>query len=239
VYDGEPLGRLGLLRRLCVATFSSLRNDPSRSLGRLSKYEIHQITMWMKWEMAGIRGSHVPYFASRTDLLGAAARRAATDGLWLEFGVFNGATINLLARLTPLQVFGFDSFEGLPRDWTPELKRGAFALNGTLPAVRPNVTLVRGWYSNTLGTFLREHPEAPVTFLHVDCDLYESAVCVLLGLKERIREGTVIVFDEFEGLLPDTEGRAFREFVRATDRRFLYLGCSSTGSVAVQMGPRR
>ena len=56
-------------------------------------------------------------------------------GLVLEFGVFSGKSINHIASRTNLQVYGFDSFEGLPEAWRDGFDQGAFRL-GSLPAVR-------------------------------------------------------------------------------------------------------
>ena len=52
-------------------------------------------------------------------VLSYAARLAPDDGLIVEFGVRTGKTINHIANAFPdRRVFGFDSFEGLPEDWT-------------------------------------------------------------------------------------------------------------------------
>lgn len=98
--------------------------------------------------------------------------------------------------------YGFDSFEGLPEDWRPGFAEGHFQVtDGRLPTFAPEVVehleLVVGWFEDTLPTFLAEHPE-PVALLHLDSDVYTSAVFVLRQLveHERILEGTVIVFDE-------------------------------------------
>ena len=39
------------------------------------------------------------------------------DGYWFEFGVHSGSTINTLSSFCE-KIYGFDSFEGLPEDWT-------------------------------------------------------------------------------------------------------------------------
>jgi hypothetical protein len=71
----------------------------------------------------------------RLDLLKFALSRAPAEGLVLEFGVEKGASLRHLASLTPRQVHGFDSFEGLPGDWrgTKEAA-GAFSRRGQLSA---------------------------------------------------------------------------------------------------------
>jgi hypothetical protein len=67
--------------------------------------------------------------------------RAPKEGLALEFGVWSGRTINLIAdRVGPSRtVHGFDSFEGLPEDWIGVYSEGYFHTGGTLPYVRSNV----------------------------------------------------------------------------------------------------
>jgi hypothetical protein len=41
-----------------------------------------------------------------------------STGLILEFGVFSGNSINIIADKFPLRtIYGFDSFEGLPEEW--------------------------------------------------------------------------------------------------------------------------
>lgn len=80
-------------------------------------------------------------------------------GLFLEFGVFEGKTINHMSRLLSDRTFyGFDSFEGLPETWHAGYEKGHFSLDGDLPWVNPNVKLVKGWFNDTLPAFLKEHP---------------------------------------------------------------------------------
>ena len=50
-----------------------------------------------------------------------------TPGLWLEFGVFKGSSLNMTADARMKhdggKVHGFDSFEGLPTDWHVDVDR--------------------------------------------------------------------------------------------------------------------
>lgn len=158
--------------------------------------------------------------------------------LALEFGVFEGASVNFIAaRLPPgVIVHGFDSFEGLPQRWRDGYAKGTFAV-ATLPAVRSNVRLVRGWFDRTLPEFLAATP-GPIAFLHVDCDLYSSAKTVLSLTAPRLAAGCVVVFDEFFNYPGWQEGefRAFQEFVADHRCRFTYLGYNRRHSqVAVRV----
>ena len=123
---------------------------------------------------------------------------AKNEGLFLEFGVFSGTSINFFADRRHDVVFhGFDSFEGLPDDWNGWVaERGRFKKT-ELPQVRENVELHVGWFDKTIPPFAINHANEKISFLHIDCDLYESTKTVFDLLGDRIVQGTVIVFDEF------------------------------------------
>jgi len=130
----------------------------------------------------------------------SACEQVKVEGLWLEFGVFEGQTVNMISRYTEGRVFGFDSFEGLPEKWERGDKgwyseKGAFSTEGKMPAVNDNVRLIKGLFSETLPRFLKEH-DSDVAFLHIDCDLYSSTKTVFDLLHPRIKSGTIIAFDE-------------------------------------------
>ncbi|WP_436493169.1 class I SAM-dependent methyltransferase [Actinokineospora sp. HUAS TT18] len=147
---------------------------------------------------------------------------APSGGLALEFGVYTGTTLKIIATARGGEgVYGFDSFEGLPSDWRAGYPAGAFRTDG-LPEV-PGADLVVGWFDDTLPAFLAEHP-GPVDFLHVDGDLYSSAKTVLELVGPRLRVGSVIVFDEFFNYAGwrDHEFKAWLEYVEATGVEFRY-----------------
>jgi hypothetical protein len=137
------------------------------------------------------------------------------DTLWLEFGVASGRTINYISRFTDNNVYGFDSFYGLPEKWF-NCDVGDFSTNGELPKVNSNVVLVKGMFSDTLPDFIKEQNKK-ISFIHMDADLYSSTKYVLDTLKDYIEPGCVIVFDElvnYPGFDGDNgELRALYEFV--------------------------
>lgn len=196
---------------------------------------LNAVVVWAKWELDGLSGSCTRLYSSRVSLLDSALLLAPPDGLHLEFGVYQGESINHLAQIYRGQWYGFDSFQGLPLDWTPWHREGTFHTHGMSPQVEANVTLVKGWFSETLPKFLASRDDFRVSFLHIDSDLYESANLVLSTLSDGIRAGTVIVFDEYTGIMPDDEARAFRAWYRRTGHTFSFIGCSPSGSVAVRI----
>lgn len=158
-------------------------------------------------------------------------------GLFLEFGVATGRTLNHFARLLyPKTIHGFDGFNGLPEDWTSRMPKGFFA-RSQLPRVRDNCELHVGWFNETLPEFVWDHKQ-PIALLHVDCDLYSSSKYVLDTLRDQIVPGTVIVFDEYinyPGWQQD-EFRAWHEFCKANDVVYKYIGyVSRHQKVAVQV----
>lgn len=153
-------------------------------------------------------------------------------GLLLEFGVHNGDSINTLASMTEREIHGFDSFVGLPDDGIIPKKNdgglkwyaGKLDRKGEMPEVRPNVRLYKGWFSDTLPAFYREN-NGPAALLHIDSDIYSSAKFVLDASRDRIVEGTVILFDEYfnyEGWHRN-EHRALSEFCAATGMQHEFI----------------
>jgi hypothetical protein len=160
-------------------------------------------------------------FDSDLQLLTHAVSIAPKDGLILEFGVASGRTIRHIGGLTSNAIHGFDSFEGLPEDWRTGFEQGSFRQQ--LPDVPANVSLHKGWFSATLPSFLSTTP-GPIAVLHVDCDLYSSTALVLDTLADRIRTGSVIVFDEYFNYpgWKRHEHKAFQEFIVRTGRAFRF-----------------
>jgi hypothetical protein len=158
-------------------------------------------------------------------VLDYALQQAPPHGLFLEFGVRTGSTINFISARKPGEtVYGFDSFEGLPEAWHGFLGgKGTFA-RMDLPRVNLNVRLVEGWFADTLPRFVAKHDQ-PVSFIHVDSDLYSSAKTIFDSLGSRIRRGTVIVFNEYFNYpnWREHEYRAFREFCDQHHVRYDYL----------------
>jgi len=151
-----------------------------------------------------------------------ALAQAPLGGLALEFGVFSGATLKIISAARDVGgVYGFDSFTGLPENWRVGFDTGAFGMD-TPPDV-PGAELVVGMFDETLPGFLDAHP-GPVDLLHVDSDLYSSAVTVLRHVGPRLRPGSVIVFDEFFNYpgWEEHEAKAWREYVVAHGIEFRY-----------------
>lgn len=158
-------------------------------------------------------------------------------GTWMEFGVFRGDTINRAADYRkkfceedPPPVYGFDTFQGLPEAWGEHMQKGDFSLAGHFPEVRDNVELVQGLFSDSLPPFLRQHyknrEHHDITFLHIDCDLYQGAIEALMLLDRYIAPGCVLLFDDLINYpeYREHEIKALWEWLQATDRKIEVIG---------------
>lgn len=165
------------------------------------------------------------------------------DGSIVEFGVFNGYWLNKLMshmdeKNSFRQVFGFDSFQGLPKpsaDYDfPAWQEGMYRANFDEVAKslrlgeRPHLTLVPGWFSETL-----HRPPAStirnIAYARIDCDLYEPTVEVLQYLTDRLVDGAILFFDDWTYFLDKGETKAFAEWSQEQSRyRFEILGFVNT-----------
>ena len=162
---------------------------------------------------------------SKYKVLNIAAKNTKIDGLILEFGVYKADTLNFISKLfEQKQVYGFDSFQGLPEFWRDGFDSRSFAIT-TLPKVNNNVSLIEGWFDKTIPQFLKSIGGGDIMFLHVDCDLYSSTKTIFNLLKGRIVEGTVIVFDEYFNYDGWEKGEylAFQEYVKENQIKYEYL----------------
>ena len=158
------------------------------------------------------------------------------QGLILEFGVRHGTSIRQLASLTSKPLYGFDSFEGLPENWHQESKE-IYSTRGKIPKVLAHVTLIPGWFEDTLPLFLAKHEE-DIALINIDCDIYSSTKTVLDLLSPRIKKGTIIIFDEYIGNLhwEEDEHKAFMESVSKYQWKYEYLFYSAyTKQVVVKI----
>ncbi|MGY3439032.1 MULTISPECIES: class I SAM-dependent methyltransferase [unclassified Marinovum] len=163
-----------------------------------------------------------------------------TDALYAEFGVWRGHGVNLFARMLEDAggtVTGFDSFEGLEEDWTGHAKggeTGRYNLDGVLPEVRPNVTLVKGWVQDTVPGWLAAQGDAPFALAHFDMDTYTPTAFVLDLIRPRLRAGTVILFDELYGY-PGWRHHEYKALQESLpDDSYRFLGFSDQ-AVAIEM----
>lgn len=162
---------------------------PERSADRNWHFNLSQVMRSLR----GVNHSRMRFECARTTTLCELVRMAG-DGLYLEFGVNSGHSIRRIAAFTEKHIYGFDSFEGLPEAWNG-LEVGHFTTDGNLPNVPNNVTLIKGWFDETIPVFKKTNADT-VAFVHIDCDLYSSTKTIFDNLKNRFVNGSIIAFDE-------------------------------------------
>ena len=136
---------------------------------------------------------------------------------YLEFGVYKGDSIKEWAALnqnTKSEFFGFDTFYGLPEDWTYTMKKGKFDLQGNIPIIDDQrVKMVKGLFQETLHPFLKTFNRKYKMVIHLDADLFSSTLYVLTQLDPFLENGDILMFDEFSSLVG--EFKAFNDYREA------------------------
>ena len=156
------------------------------------------------------------------------------EGEWAEFGTYKGVTANWMLPYLPEDgtLHLFDSYKGLSRSWSG-LPKGSFK---TEPPVftDPRVVMHNGWFEDTVSVLA----DRTLSFIHIDCDLYESTLDVLWQLPP-LRQGTIILFDEYAHTLGgkpvDDEHRAFTEWAADNDILYRYLWRTGWTQVCVEV----
>lgn len=146
-----------------------------------------------------------------------------TEINYLEFGVFDGGSFLWWADKIKNQnsrFFGFDTFEGLPENW------GAFKAgemeSGIPKTDDARTTFVKGLFQDTLPRFLKTFDNSKRLVVHMDADLFSSTLFVLTSLAPYLKEGDIIMFDEFN--VPNHEFFAFDMFVKSYYIKYEVLG---------------
>ena len=174
----------------------------------------------LPYTFVGIGGLEVTYHAARRV---NAERR---PGAFVELGVARGGCAALLAKQAfadpdlRRSMWLFDSFEGLPDptaddldpargsgtgDHVTPLARGSCL--GTIEDVqwllferfklpRERVTLVKGWFQDTLPVHAKRI--GPIALLRIDGDWYESTKVCLDHLYDEVVVGGAVIVDDYE-----------------------------------------
>lgn len=158
-------------------------------------------------------------FARVATTIAALRARTFKEDAVAEFGVYKGISIRRMARLSPkTQFVGFDSFRGFPEDGRIDWQQDFSVIEQ--PKVPSNVSLVPGWFDESLEPYFKANP-APLSMVHIDCDLYSSTQTVFetLGACGLLRPGLVVMFDElinYEGFMWN-EMLAFHRMLQKQD----------------------
>ena len=204
---------------------SLLQRSITPVLARL--YRFQPIRIWPKWAgdllevktpanvtrkaaLSPSGGSNINILLTLLD------RTRDVPGDVVECGVFRGASLTAIAlyvrenRLAK-RVFGLDSFQGFDESVTKDIAIGGApddekrvgGFGATSPAhvraklaqldLLDNVTLISGYFGKTLETI----PSVCFSFVHLDCDIYESYRQTIAYFYPRMTPRGIILFDEY------------------------------------------
>ena len=144
-----------------------------------------------------------------------------------EFGVYQGNSLERirdkceLNRVVFGQLYGFDSFAGLPdeKENLPKFSgfsTGYFA-DTQLELVRrlvPQAKLIPGFFADSLkDSLVNDFGMKPAKFIYIDCDLYISTIQALdfMFRNKLVKSGTLIGYDEFDSCKGAGEELAHKE----------------------------
>ena len=172
---------------------------------RKTFYHLEEMSFQESAEFIHQHGGSAALLEKKSLLWEHAIGQISNTGLILEFGVFQGDSINYFSRILAKKgdsrkIYGFDSFEGLSEDWVgTHMLKSTFDQKGKLPKVNQNAELIKGWIDETLPPFLRKKKDS-ISFMHIDMDTYNPTKVILENTVERLIPGTIIVFDELLGV---------------------------------------
>lgn len=155
-------------------------------------------------------------------------------GAYIEFGVGRGrsavSAYRAHTRAGTCDSFHlFDSFEGLPEmashdAGNPQFRQGEYSFS--LAEVQAFLLthgcqidafeFVPGWFDATAAGWASQRPALSAAVVHVDVDLYTSAVTILEAVAPLLQPGTVMLYDDwncFSASSEKGERRATREWL--------------------------
>ncbi len=136
---------------------------------------------------------------------------------YLEFGVYQGHSIKWWVKenTDPASRFvGFDSFQGLPEDWTSENRAGHFSTQGRIPEVAYRAAASRSAISTkrfriSFGVFRFTRNSWSISTPTSTAQRFASSRL----LQPYLKPGDILIFDEFSDSCH--EFRAFSDFISA------------------------
>lgn len=155
------------------------------------------------------------------------------EGDYLEFGILKGKSLlhsyycTKKLNIKNVNFYGFDSFEGFPienhdffinKNFLVDYKK----VKKTFSKFK-KVQIIKGFFDETLKQD-KIIEIKKISFVFIDCDIYESALSILPFIKNRISIGGFIMIDDFSAI--DKNGnsiyKAFKENFNIGKDCFLY-----------------
>lgn len=144
---------------------------------------------------------------------------------YLEFGVGYGNSLKWWSAKNTnaeSEIWAFDTFVGLPEKYG-HYEIGIFDQGGKFPQIDDDrINFVKGLFQDTLLDVLSNIDFTKKTMVHVDGDLYTSALFNLTVLIPYLKKGDLILFDEFG--VPAHEFKAFDDVTKSFNIKLKPIG---------------
>lgn len=171
-------------------------------------------------------------FPSREHLWKYAVTLLSENTRVIELGVYKGYSINRIAAYSigkGIDVWGFDTFEGLTENWFgTRFHGGAYSNSGVVPKTHKNVVIQQGCISETLPLFLKSNDRS-ISLIHMDLDTSETTSRALEELSEVITRSAYIIFDQYHGYPAYEVGEqaAWKKYAENNNVSWRYLAFSN------------
>ena len=156
-------------------------------------------------------------------------KEIAPNKNFAQFGVYRGESAKwLIDGCETLHLF--DSFDGLPVDWSEKFKKGHFACD--VPHFNDDrVTIVKGWFKDTVMDYYFDK----FGLVNMDADLYDSTQDVLYNMSVFV--GQIFVFDELYNIpySEHHEYKAFKEWVEYFDIKWEGIARTPYAQVVIRI----
>lgn len=158
----------------------------------------------------------------------AAEKLGSTPIDYFEFGVCGGHSFKWWLdhnRNPDSRFYGFDTFEGLPESFGP-FEKGSMAVALEKINITDNrASFYKGLFQDSLTPFLDKYTGGRKKLIHLDADLFSSTIFVLSQLYRFLRDGDILLFDEFA--VPKHEFMAFRIFTESFYVNYEVIGAAN------------
>lgn len=136
------------------------------------------------------------------------------NGGIVECGVAYGGSLAILGALAKQEgrerrIYGLDSFEGFPEPTAEDKSEYRIIIKGeygdaTEEKIKklfqvlelPEPTLIKGFLEETAKSFKNQVDK--IAFLHIDTDLYSAYKVTLKELFDKVAQGGIVLFDEYD-----------------------------------------
>ena len=147
---------------------------------------------------------------------------------YFEFGVAGGYSFKWWLernRVPSSRFFGFDTFEGLPEKWGA-FEKGSMAYTmESLQITDERASFYKGLFQESLLPFLDHYDGRNRKLIHIDSDLFSSALVVMTQLYRFLKPGDILLFDEFA--VPQHEFLAFKIFTESFYVNYEVIGAAN------------